>query len=146
MEDSRINLSKYFLSMAKEDLEIAKVLLETSHYAGSVFHSQQCIEKAVKAVLIMFGILIKTHYVSRLLIEILDEFDEYWKEKFNNLLPTISELEKHWVLPRYPEPMGEEIWNPLDNYTKEDAEECLKDAENVLKVIKEFLKEKYGLE
>ena len=94
----------------------------------------------------MFGILIKTHYVSRLLIEILDEFDEYWKEKFNNLLPTISELEKHWVLPRYPEPMGEEIWNPLDNYTKEDAEECLKDAEKVLKVIKEFLKEKYGLE
>ena len=33
-----------------------------------------------------------------------------------------------------------------EEYTKEDAEECLKDAEKVLKVIKEFLKEKYGLE
>jgi HEPN domain-containing protein len=55
MEHSRVNLSKFFLSMAEEDLEIAKVLLTTEHYAGSVFHSQQCIEKAIKSVLILFG-------------------------------------------------------------------------------------------
>ncbi len=146
MEDSRFNLSKYFLSMAEEDLEIAKILLETKHYAGSVIHSQQCIEKGIKSVLILFGIFIKTHYVSNLLVRNLDKFDEYQKERFDSLLPIIRELERHWALPRYPEPMGEEVWNSLDNYTKEDAEECIKNAEYVLKVVKEFLKEKYGLE
>ncbi|EHP88514.1 HEPN domain-containing protein [Methanotorris formicicus] len=145
MEHSRVNLSKYFLSMAEEDLEIAKVLLKTEHYAGSVFHSQQCIEKSIKSVLILFGVFIKTHYVSNLLVRNLDKFDEYWKERFDSLLPIIRELERHWALPRYPEPMGEEVWNPLDNYTKEDAEECIKNAEEVLKVVNGFLKEKYGL-
>ncbi|ADC70515.1 HEPN domain protein (plasmid) [Methanocaldococcus sp. FS406-22] len=48
MENRRVNLSKFFLSMAEEDLEIAKILLETNHHSGSVFHSQQCIEKAFR--------------------------------------------------------------------------------------------------
>ena len=146
MENRRVNLSKFFLSMAGEDLEVAKILLETNHHSGSVFHSQQCIEKAIKSVLILFGVFIKTHYVSTLLVRNLDNFDEYWKGRFESLLPIIRELERHWALPRYPEPMGEEVWNPLEKYTKEDAEECLKNAEEVLKVVKEFLKEKYNLE
>jgi len=35
MENRRVDLSKFFLSMSEEDSEITKILLETNHYSGS---------------------------------------------------------------------------------------------------------------
>jgi HEPN domain-containing protein len=149
MENSRFNLeyAKLFIKRAEMDLKSAKVLLDNDIYPDSIYHSQQCIEKAVKAVLVLNDMVIRKHIVSAIFKKVVRKLsDEVWKEKLLNLISKIEKLEEHWVLPRYPEPIGDEIWNPLDNYTKEDAEECLKDAEEVLNVIKEFLKEKYGLE
>ena len=150
MEDSGFNIkyAKLFIKRAEEDLEVSKVLLKTNHYPDSVYHSQQCVEKAVKAILILNGVIFRRHIVSGVFRNVIYEMniEDSWKEKLLNLIPKIESLEEHWVLPRYPEPYFGELWNPLEEYTKEDAEECLKDAEKVLKVIKEFLKEKYGLE
>ena len=143
MEDSRFNIkyAKLFIKRAEEDLEVSKVLLKTNHYPDSVYHSQQCVEKAVKAVLILNGVIFRRHNVSGVFRNVIYEMniEDSWKEKLLNLIPKIESLEEHWVLPRYPEPYFGELWNPLEEYTKEDAE-------NVLKVIKEFLKDKYNLE
>ncbi|ACX72260.1 hypothetical protein Metvu_0399 [Methanocaldococcus vulcanius M7] len=51
MENRRFNIkyANLFIKRAKEDLEVAKVLLETNHYPDAVYHSQQCAEKAIKA-------------------------------------------------------------------------------------------------
>ena len=106
--------------------------------------TDECLPKEGIQYSLLILISFEKHY--NLLVRNLDKFDEYWKERFDSLLPIIRELERHWALPRYPEPVGEEVQNPLDKYDKEDAEECLKNAEKVLTVVKEFLKEKYGLE
>jgi len=150
MENRRFNIkyAKLFIKRAKEDLEVAKVLLETNHYPDAVYHSQQCAEKAIKAILVLNNVVIRRHIVSGVFRNIIYgmKIEESWRGKLLHLIPKIESLEEHWVMPRYPEPYFGEFWNPLDEYTKEDAEECLKNAEEVLEVVKDFLKEEYGLE
>ncbi|EHP88517.1 HEPN domain-containing protein [Methanotorris formicicus] len=150
MGDSEFNIkyAKLFIKRAEEDLEVANVLLKTNHYPDSIYHSQQCAEKAVKSILILNNVIVRRHIVSGIFRDVIYRIDieESWKEKLLYLIPKIESLEEHWVMPRYPEPYFGEFWNPLDEYTKEDAEECIKNAEEVLKVVKGFLKEKYGLE
>ncbi len=150
MGDSGFNLeyAKLFIKRAEMDLKSAKILLDNDIYPDSIYHSQQCAEKAVKAVLVLNNVIIRKHVVSGVFMNIIYEMniENSWKDRLLNLIPKIESLEEHWVMPRYPEPYFGGLWNPLEEYTKKDAEECLKDAEDVLKVIKEFLKKKYGLE
>jgi HEPN domain-containing protein len=58
-----------WLTFAREDLRTAEILLENRIYNQSCFHTQQCIEKALKALLIHHRghMPPKTHVISDLL-------------------------------------------------------------------------------
>lgn len=53
---------KEWLQKADEDLKSAKILLENNIIQTSLYHSQQCAEKTVKAILVKFNQIVpKTH-------------------------------------------------------------------------------------
>ncbi len=93
------------------------------------FHSQQCVEKYLKAYLVLHQKYFKkTHNIAKL-IELCKEIDKDFEELYrfgaSNLIDYAVEI-------RY----GEEFYFP----SKEEAEETIKIAEKV----KEFIKKKLG--
>ena len=59
MESGRLlymrKVTQAWIGEAKEDLESASILLQHGKYRGACFHSQQCVEKALKAVILEKG-------------------------------------------------------------------------------------------
>jgi len=111
--EADIKLAKAFARRAELDLKSAKVLLDAGIYADSVYHAQQSVEKIVKALLILENKFVRTHFVSSIFERVIRKFEEKWRKRLEELIPIIVRLEENWVLPRYPEPFGEEIWDPL---------------------------------
>jgi len=128
---------------AKEDQKAAKVLLDNSIYSKSVFHSQQIVEKALKAVLALNAIFITDEHV------VSDKFSILFS-KFNQVKEVAQEakfLEQQGSKTRYPlfhNPI-KPIWIPSIEYKKPDAEKALQKADFVLTKIIGFLKDKYGI-
>lgn len=128
---------------AKEDLKAAKILLDNSIYSKSVFHSQQVVEKALKAVLALNAIFITDEHV------VSDKFNLLFS-KFNQLKEVAEEakfLERQGSKTRYPlfhNPI-KPIWIPSREYKNQDAEKALQKADLVLKKILGFLKDRYGI-
>jgi len=61
------------------------------------------------------------------------------------LVPDLVDLEEHWILPRCPEPYGDDIWNPIDYYTEDVAKGAINKAEKVLNIITKFIREYYNI-
>jgi HEPN domain-containing protein len=84
------------------DLELAEKALEAKLFEGCLFHCQQGIEKGMKAILALFGILIsKEHRISDLFGKEVENFGDELKEKFKKLLPRIENLEWYYIPTRY---------------------------------------------
>lgn len=128
---------------AKDDLNAADVLLKNSIFSKSVYHSQQAVEKSLKAVLALNAIFITDNHV------VSDKFSILFS-KFNKLKEVADEakfLERQGSKSRYPlfrDPI-KPIWIPSKEYKKEDAGSAFKKAKFVLGRILEFLEEKYDL-
>ena len=128
----------------KEDLKAAKILLDNGIYSKSVFHSQQIVEKALKAILALNAVFITDEHV------VSDKFNLLFS-KFNQLKEVAEEakfLERQGSKTRYPlfhNPI-KPIWMPSKEYKEQDAEKALQKAEFVLDKIINFLKEKYGID
>jgi len=56
-------ISNSFLKAAKSDLNSAKILLKNKEYSNSLYHSQQAVEKILKAMLALKGRFIFKHEV-----------------------------------------------------------------------------------
>lgn len=118
--------TKQWIEQAEGDLRKAKILFEGKEYDGTNFYSQQSAEKAMKAVCLFneFG-LIKTHDLL-LLSKKINAPNEI-RDKAINLNP-------FYTSSRYP--LG--ITNIISN--KENANESVKSAEEILKWCKGKLK------
>jgi len=143
MENKRFDkeLVKSFIEAARADLKSAEVNLREGIYNNSIYHSQQAVEKIVKALLLVHNIFKATHIVSPELKKI-EKKEEIKKE----ILNSVKSLEEHWVTSRYPFRMGKEVWNPVRAFTEEDAKDALEKAKFVVREIEKILKEKYGIE
>ncbi len=121
--------AKEWLKKAERDLKAANVLLREGIYDYSLFHSQQAVEKYLKAFLTYhnkhFG---KTHNIP-LLISICREIDP----SFEQLL----ELDFSILFP-----IGVTIRYPTD---REVTEEEAKEAIEISEKVKEFVLKKLGL-
>jgi HEPN domain-containing protein len=95
-------LTRDWLNSAEDDLISIKTLLDNPILTNIVaFHSQQAIEKSIKAIVEEFGItLIKTHNLQTLLIKIEDVI----YLSVNELI--ISELDRLYIDSRYPGDLG----------------------------------------
>ncbi len=130
MKDEILEKTKQWLNKAGRDIEAGEILLERGLYDYSLFHSQQAIEKFLKAFLTFhnrpFG---KTHNVkklARLCMEIDGEFEYVNEAGAGELYPKSIEV-------RYPTD-----YEP----TKEEAEEALETA----KKVREFILKKLGIQ
>ena len=95
-------LTRAWLNAAEDDLIAIKNLLNIPILTNIVaFHSQQAIEKTIKAIIEEFGIsILKTHNLQTLLMRI----EEVIPFTINELI--ISELDRLYIDSRYPGDLG----------------------------------------
>ena len=136
-----VEFAKAFLEKAKEDFASAKILMENGIYANALYFAQQAAEKAAKALLIIFGKFTPEHVISELILEIASQLPEDEEKKLETLSENLFYLEKYWLKPRCPIKKGEDIWNPVKRYSKEETKTALKKAEECIAIVEEFLRE-----
>lgn len=141
---SKVTNKDFAIAMFKDgerDYLIAKNLIEEEFYDKSVYHSQQSIEKCIKAILISFGIFQKTHFVGEILTKTLNEenISASWKEKLLKIAEISEGIEPEVSFSRYPGIINDNLWLPFEEYEKEDAKKARDKAEHVLSVTKNFL-------
>jgi HEPN domain-containing protein/predicted nucleotidyltransferase len=141
---SQVSNKDFSLAMLKDgerDYVIGRKLIEEGFYDKAVYHFQQAVEKAVKAVLVAFGIFQKTHFVGEVLIETVNakKVPDIWKGKLIRIAELSESIEPDVSLSRYPGIIGNSIWLPYEEYGMEDAEKAQTKGEEVLTVAKEFI-------
>ena len=120
---------KKWLEFAEMDLKLAKLALENGIYIHAAFHSQQAVEKYLKAFLIKNKRKYpKTHDI-KFLINLCKEIDEEFSELFKI---EADKLTFYSVEARYPEIEIE--------VSKQEAKEAIEIAEKV----KQFVLRKLG--
>lgn len=125
------------------DVRSAKLLLDGAEFSRSIYHSQQAIEKAMKASLALTGAIITDdHWVS-------DRFLQTFHEMpgINNLIRESKYLERQAIKSRYPlfTNPDKPIWIPSREYTYQDANDAYKKTITIVRNIIRFLKEKHGI-
>ncbi len=128
------------LTDGERDFEIAVKILEGGYFDKAVYHFQQSVEKAVKAILICFGIFKKTHFVGEILLKELErrELDDNWKKKLVQIARLSSEIEPEVTWSRYPGIDEGILWLPYEEYTEDDANEIKEKCKQAVKAAREF--------
>jgi len=126
---------------ARRDYEIGITLVEAGYFDKAVYHFQQSVEKAVKAVLISQGVFQKTHFVGSILEGIIGELDtsEEARERLKELTSIAKSTEPEVNLSRYPGIINDALWLPYNEYSRKDAEEAMDKANIPLKIAEDFL-------
>jgi len=122
-------ISEEWLKAAKDDLRVAdKIIADEALTHMVAFHSQQCIEKSLKAVMEEYGIdLVKIHNLERLLAIVKNHV------KIDVNIVLIEKMDKLYIDSRYPADFG---LLPDGKPTIEDAEEFYDAASSVYEVVK----------
>lgn len=123
------------------DFTIGVNIMEDGFYDKAVYHFQQSAEKAVKAVLICFGIFKKTHFVGEILTKELEsrDIDSDWREKLLLIAKISSEVEPEVTWSRYPGIDEDVLWIPGEEYAEEDARNIKDKCEEVIKIARYFI-------
>lgn len=130
------------LTDGERDFNIGMNIMEDGYFDKAVYHFQQAVEKAVKAILISFGEFKKTHFVGEILIEKLKEMelDHKWKDILIHIARISGEVEPEATWSRYPGIDRGELWIPYEEYTVDDARETKEKSEEVIRAAKDFIK------
>jgi len=118
--------SQDWLRQAKKDFGHAVKSIDIEDYEWSCFSAQQAAEKAVKALYQALRAEAIGHSVSMLLKKLPKKYSPK-----QELVDLAKILDRHYIPTRYPNfhPEGA----PLDYYTKEDAEEAVKIADEIIR-------------
>lgn len=140
-EISNRDFAYAMLKDGEHDYEIGIFIMGKGYYDKAVYHFQQSIEKAIKAVLISLGEFKKTHFVGNILAEKLQkiEFDPEWKEKLYNIAKISNEIEPEITWSRYPGIDGGKLWKPYEEYNIDDAKETGEKSEIVIRISRDFI-------
>lgn len=141
---SNVSNKDFALAMINDgvrDFALAVNIMEDGFYDKAVYHFQQSVEKAIKAVLICFGIFKKTHFVGEILLKELEArvIDEIWKEKLMLIAKISSEVEPEVTWSRYPGIDNDKLWIPYEEYKEEDAFNIKEKCEQVVKIAQDFV-------
>jgi HEPN domain-containing protein len=119
--------SKLWFDFALEDLRVAEWTLSERLYNQTCFHAQQCVEKAIKCLLVLQGTVPpKTHDLNQLA-----------KLLFLNpltfLTAQIQSLDRFYVPTRYPDALPGALPEGLP--TESHAREALETARQVIEIV-----------
>lgn len=125
-------LTREWLNAAGDDLSTIEKILDNPLLTNIVaFHSQQAVEKSIKAIIEEFGVaFVKTHNLQTLMIKI----EEIMPLTANELI--ISELDRLYIDARYPADLG---LMPDGKPTLEEAVIYYREALNIKRQVEVFL-------
>ena len=143
---SKVSNQDFSLAMIKDgerDFGIGQRLIEAGYYDKAVYHFQQSTEKSIKSILISMGIFQKTHLIGRVLRKVVAEKDIpiKWKDKLIEVAEISESIEPEVSLSRYPGIIGDTLWLPFEEYSKEDANGAMAKAESSLSIAKGFIED-----
>jgi HEPN domain-containing protein/predicted nucleotidyltransferase len=124
---SNRDFAQAMLDDAGRDRQIGDVLRDDSFYDKAVYHYQQAVEKAVKAILIAVGVFEKTHFVGTLLRKVTQEnpvVPDSWRSRLQRAAAISEELEPDVSLSRYPGIIQNQLWLPRAEYSADRALEA----------------------
>ncbi|MCS7097812.1 MAG: HEPN domain-containing protein [Candidatus Methanomethyliaceae archaeon] len=117
-----------WMLFSRRTLDSAKGDLERGDYNWACFKSHQAAEFAVKALLRGLGMPSYGHSLSKLLKGMEDILKD-------GIIQTVKTLDKYYVPTRYPNAWVE--GSPDEYYTKEDAEDAIRLAEDIIGWVEE---------
>jgi HEPN domain-containing protein len=121
-----------WLSFAREDLRMAELALQAEIFNQTCFHSQQCVEKALKGALVLGGTAPpRTH-------RLVDIFALLNLPVVTDFAMDIRLLDRFYIPTRYPDALPGTLPEGLPN--QQDADEALATARQVLEIIEEVMK------
>lgn len=125
-------ITEEWLKRARDDLDVAKEIIVREHLTNMVtFHSQQAVEKSLKAIIEEFEIgFIKIHNLERLIGIVKQRLD------LDVDLNFIKRLDEVYISMRYPSDLG---LLPSGKPTIQDARELYEFAENLYHNVKKLL-------
>jgi len=122
-----------WMKQAKRDLEMAGKARESGFFEWACFIAQQAAEKAVKSVYQARGGSAIGHGIGSLLRGL--------REKKvtapDKVLKAAKKLDSHYIPSRYPDGMAE--GTPADHFDREDADEAIRSAGEVLRFCEDLL-------
>ncbi len=124
-----VNLPQQWLDRAKEDLTVARLVLDEDHTAHACFLSQQCVEKSLKAFLIA-----KTndHPRTHKLVDLLGECQKH-DVRFSSYLSDCIVIDQYYLPMRYPDAIPGTAPSGVPSNT--EAEEAITSAEKILRFV-----------
>ncbi|XP_028392515.1 sacsin-like [Dendronephthya gigantea] len=139
-EPANQNEGERWMRQSQNDLEAAAYLLQGGYYSLTCFHSQQAVEKALKALMFAKGRLkrgdLEVHEVLTL---------AYRASGIDPRLRTIpikvTRIQGYYIKTRYPHYRRGFSENsiPAENYTYDDANDAISQATDVRRLIREVL-------
>lgn len=130
MDKNSLQLADEWFKKAQADLDFARIgLKETNHYGQVCFFCQQVVEKYLKGFLVAHQRKFrKIHHTSSLIKRCINI-----DQRFEKFTEKCKILDSYYIPTRYPVPWEEK-------YTKKDAENSLKIAESIVKLVRDGLK------
>jgi HEPN domain-containing protein len=126
-----------WLDTAKDDLDSAKILMNSGKFAHACFHAQQAAEKAVKAIWYHEDIDPWGHSIQRLIEDLQSENETI----FNSIKEFIDPgriLDRFYIPTRYPNGLPD--ITPSMAFTRSDAESCIAHAKHILDCVFDLLR------
>jgi hypothetical protein len=131
------SLAESYLRKAVDRLDILNLLYKKSAYSDVIRESQEIVELSLKGMLRFIGVEPpKIHDVGGLLLEHEEKFPKDIAKQLKRLADISKKLRKERELAFY----GDIDFIPTEEYTKEDAEEAIRDARLVVGSARKLIK------
>lgn len=128
-------MSKIWLEQARWDLTAAEYSMKNGFNEWACFQSEQSAEKALKAVVVSTGRPAPRIHKLSALIGIVKRTKRQIVEKYID----ITTLQAFTFIARYPFLLPGEFDAPHNYITEKDAQQCIKEAKAVIKLIENLL-------
>jgi len=129
------------LTDAERDYEIGIILVREQYFDKAIYHFQQSVEKSLKAILICFGEFKKTHFISGVLADTLNDtgIGPEWQEKLSHIAHISQAIEPEFTWSRYPGVEHGKLWLPYQEYDQEDALSIQEKSTEVVNIARQFV-------
>ncbi len=133
--------AKRFYREALKDLERAQKALRDRDYPEAVFHAQQCVEKAVKAMIEARREYVYNHG-PRLASIFARVFENEWSDEYDEVLDILGWFTEYYTRSRYPFLLRGRVVSPDEFIDEEVAREAIARALKVIKIAESYLRKK----